>query len=437
VSDATKTAVSTYKRPAKWRLEVTTGPSKGVSLPLTEGTIRIGSAKTNDVVVDDRKVSRHHVEVEVTATGVRVRDLQSKNGTFYEMSRIESADLPPTGATLTIGESEIMVLPAAEPELERAPNRVKCGRLYGKADVMKALFAQIEKVAKTKTTVLIQGETGSGKELVAEALHELSARKSGPFVVVDCGAIPRELIESELFGHAKGAFTGASSDRRGAFERAHGGTLFLDEIGELELDLQPKLLRALESGSFRPVGKNKPVTVDVRVVSASMRDLADEVKQKRFRPDLFYRLSVVRLEVPPLRTRLDDLPLLCKHFLKELDAPPLGPDALMALAQYGWPGNVRQLRNVLERAHAMARGGPLHIRHADLDDSSARVSPAMLLSLPYDQAKAQILETFTREYVEALLDRNHGNVSAAAKEAGVDRNWIIALARRNGVEVRD
>ncbi len=439
MADATKTHVPVYKRQGgRWRVEVTRGPSKGGAIDLGETAARVGSAAENALVVDDRKVSRHHLEIELRPDGgVRVRDLGSKNGTFYEDSRVEVVDLPMQGATVRLGESELRVVPLAEEQRPWAPQRTRCGRMYGKTEVMRALFQQIEKLAATRTTVLVHGETGSGKELVAEALHDLGARKGAPFVVLDCGAIPRELIESELFGHTKGAFTGASSDRPGAFERAHGGTLFLDEIGELELDLQPKLLRVLETGRFRPVGGNHQVTVDVRVVAASLRDLAEEVRQGRFRQDLFYRLSVVRLEVPPLRARIEDIPLLCKLFCRELDAPPLAPEDLEALRQYTWPGNVRQLKNVLERASALARGGALRIRSEDLEESAAQLSPTQLLQLPYDEAKARMLERFTREYIDALLLRHRGDARHAAREAGVGREWIVALARRHGVAVRE
>jgi two-component system, NtrC family, response regulator GlrR len=299
------------------------------------------------------------------------------------------------------------------------------------------LFGQIERVALTGATVLIHGETGTGKELVAEALHELSPRSSAPFVVVDCGAIPRELIESELFGHVRGAFTSAAAERRGAFERAHGGTIFLDEIGELAVDLQPKLLRALEASTVKPVGGDKPMKVDVRVVAASLRDLRAAVREKLFREDLFFRLSVVDLEVPPLREHVDDLPILVDHFLRDLQAPPLGPDSMATLLRSSWPGNIRQLRNVLERAVALAGRGPPVVRPEDVDLPSAQISPSKLFELPYKVAKDEMLAQFTREYLEALLGRHGGNVSAAAREAKIDRNWIVALAKRHGVRVRE
>jgi len=438
VSDGTKSvAFKPGRSVERWRIEVMSGPSKGLVKRFAEGVIRLGSAKSNDVVIDDGKVSRHHLVLEVKGTGLRARDLGSKNGTFYRSSRIETADLPISGAVLTIGETELALMPD-EPDLGLGPSpRERCGQLLGQSEAMRMLFARIERIAPTTATVLVHGETGSGKELVAEAIHGLSARAGSPLVVVDCGSIPRELIESELFGHVRGAFTGATTDRRGAFELAHGGTVFLDEIGELALDLQPRLLRVLETGQVKPVGGGRAVSCDVRVIAASLRDLGTEVREGRFREDLFYRLSVVRVDVPPLRAHLDDLPLLVEYFLHELGSPPLGPDALRTMAAYAWPGNVRQLKNVLERAAALAAGGPLSIRTSDLELPAPQSTPPAAMSLPYKVAKDEILARFTKEYLEALLARNSGNVSAAAREAQVDRNWIVALARRHGVRVRD
>jgi transcriptional regulator with GAF, ATPase, and Fis domain len=436
--EGTKTSAGrNNRRVRRWRIAVTLGPSKGLVTKLGEGLIRVGSADTNEVTLEDPKISRVHIEVELLPTGLRVRDLGSKNGTFFQGSRIGTVDLPPSGAVLTLGDSEIAFQPDDPPIPLQASLREQCSRLLGRSLVMRELFGQIERVATSDATVLIHGETGTGKELVAEALHEESARKGGPFVVVDCGAIPRELIESELFGHVRGAFTGASGDRRGAFERAHGGTIFLDEIGELALDLQPKLLRVLEASTVKPVGGDKATKVDVRVIAASLRDLREAKDEKRFREDLYFRLSVVNLEVPPLRDHPEDVPLLVDHFLHDLNAAPLAGESLDVLSSYAWPGNVRQLRNVVERAVALAGGGPPVVRPEDLDLPSATISPSKMFELPYKVAKDEMLAQFTRDYLEALLGRHAGNVSAAAREAKIDRNWIVALARRHGVRVRE
>jgi DNA-binding NtrC family response regulator len=436
--DATKSLPAEATRVVhRWRVEVLTGPSKASVWRFEHGSVRVGSARSNAVVLSDRNVSRHHLEITIGLAAPRVRDLGSKNGTFYLGSRIESAELPLAGAVLTLGGTELRIVPDDEPAALEPSARERCGRLVGRSLPMRTLFAQIERVTRSAATVLIHGETGSGKELVAEALHELGPRADAPFVVVDCGAIPRELIESELFGHLRGAYTGATDSRKGAFEQAHGGTIFLDEIAELDVALQPKLLRVLETGRVKPVGGNRAVLVDVRIVAASLRDLAEEVRAKRFREDLFYRLSVIVLEVPPLRARREDVPLIAESLLKQVGAPPLGADALRVLTAHDWPGNVRQLRNVLERAAALAGGGALPIRSEDLNLPAARVSPADLTTLSYRRAKEEMLARFTREYLEALLARNGGNVSAASRDAQVDRNWIVALARRYGVRIRD
>jgi transcriptional regulator with GAF, ATPase, and Fis domain len=439
VGDVTKTiATKKLRAVASWRVEVTTGPSRGLVKSFAEGVIRVGSAESNEIVLDDRKVSRHHLVLELRSSGLKARDLGSKNGTFYQRLRIDVADLPASGAVITVGESDLRLSPEDEAGASSTSQKNRCGGLVGGSERMRALYAQIERIAPTSATVLLQGETGSGKDLAAQALHALSERKDRPFVVVDCGAIARELIESELFGHVRGAFTGAVGDRRGAFELAHGGTVFLDEIGELPLDLQPRLLRVLETGKVKPVGSERVTTCDVRVVAASLRDLGQLVQEGRFREDLFYRLSVVRIEVPPLRAHLEDLPMLVEQFLTALGAPPLPPEGMRALASSTWPGNVRQLKNVLERVAALAGGGPLEIRPEDLElPAPVSGSAPFGAQLPYKVAKDEVLARFTKEYLQALLVRNGGNVSAAAREAQVDRNWIVALARRHGVRVRD
>jgi len=438
-SEVTKTSAPGAGRSVgRWRIEVVTGPSRGRLLRLSHGRVRVGTDPDNEMVVEDPRVSRRHLEIELRPDGLRARDLGSKNGTFYERSRIESAELPLGGAVLQLGDTEVRIGPDEVTPPPLAPSvHTRCGRLVGKSERMREMFGRIERIAPSSATVLVQGETGSGKELVAEAIHDLSARRDGPFVIVDCAAIPAELIESELFGHVRGAFTGAVSDRRGAFEQADRGTIFLDEIGELAPALQPKLLRVLESGRFKPVGGERPVTSGCRVIAATLRDLEQEVRAGRFREDLYFRLSVVRIDVPPLRDHLEDMPLLVERFLADLGAPPLGAEAMDRLLCHDWPGNVRQLRNVLERATALAGGGPLTIAPTDLSQPSALLSPSTLLSLPYKEAKEELFRQFQCDYLVALLQRHGGNVSAAAREAKIDRNWILALARRHGLRVRD
>jgi transcriptional regulator with PAS, ATPase and Fis domain len=320
--------------------------------------IRIGSMEDNDVVLNDDTVSRYHCRIVQDDTSYVLVDNNSTNGTFINKVRVREGFLKP-GCTIACGQS-LVTFNAREEEVQIVPSRAdRCGSLIGGNAKMREIYTIIEKIAPTATTVVIDGETGTGKEVVAQTIHNLSPRARGELVVFDCGAVPPNLIESELFGHEKGSFTGAMMTRSGLFEQADGGTLFLDELGELPLDLQPKLLRALEQREVRRVGAAKAQKVDVRIIAATNRHLEDEVRAGRFRQDLFYRLSVVRLHLPSLRDRNDDIPLLVQHFLDHgaYNKTPTGPkvrgvarDAMVALQNYPWPGNVRELVNVIERA---------------------------------------------------------------------------------------
>src|SRR5262245_53510129 len=277
--------------------------------------VRLGSMEDNDVVLNDDTVSRYHCKIIQDDTGYILVDNHSTNGTFINKVRVREAFLKP-GCTVAVGQSQLR-FNAREEEVPIVPSRSdRCGGIVGANARMREIYAIIEKIAPTATTVVIEGETGTGKEVVAQTIHSLSPRAKGELVVFDCGAVPPNLIESELFGHEKGSFTGAVMTRQGLFELADGGTLFLDELGELPLDLQPKLLRALEQREVRRVGSSKPLKVDVRIIAATNRNLEEEVRAGRLRQDLFYRLSVVRLHLPSLRERVDDIPLLINHFLK-------------------------------------------------------------------------------------------------------------------------
>jgi len=335
-------------------------------------------------------------------------------------------------------------------------SKERLGAVVGRSRRMRELFAVVEKIAGSGTTVVIEGETGTGKELVAKEIHRLSPRAAGPLMVVDCSAVPQNLIESELFGHEKGAFTGAAMARQGLFELAHGGTLFLDELGELPLDLQPKLLRALEAREIRRVGGTRSMRVDVRIIAATRRDLEQEVASGRFREDLFYRLSVVRLRLPPLREREGDLPALVKHVLERLPANrrddgrlrlrEASREALDALGAYRWPGNVRELSNVIERAVSLsdeAHGDVLEVRGLpDVVRGPTRAAPAgraPAAAPPPDaegtfkEAKERLLSSFERDYLVTLLRRNLGNISAAARDAAIDRKYFRKLMRKYGL----
>jgi two-component system, NtrC family, response regulator GlrR len=387
---------------------------------------RVGAKPLADVVLKDPKVSGLHCEFTV-ADSLRVRDLGSKNGTFVGGVRIVEAILQP-GDVVTAGDTRITLSIEGTSEVPLHDQDQFHG-LVGQSAQMRALTARLAVLAASNTTVLVQGETGTGKERVAEALHLAGPRAQAPLHTVDCGALPATLIESELFGHERGAFTGAVQASAGAFERAQGGTLFLDEIGELPLELQPKLLRALESRTVRRLGGQKSIEVDVRIVAATNRDLAVEVAAGRFREDLYYRLAVVTLMVPALRERLDDLPLLVRHLAEEMGvdaAPFLGDAALDALRRHAWPGNVRELRNVLERAAVLSE--PL------LPKSAAPAPAGLDLSVPFRVGKRRLVDDYERQYVTAMLAACNGNLSEAARRAGIERISMYRTLQRLGLK---
>jgi DNA-binding NtrC family response regulator len=317
-------------------------------------------------------------------------------------------------------------------------------QLIGSGKAMRGVFATIQKVAETDLTVLIRGESGTGKELVAQALHQHSARKSGPFVAVNCAAIGRELVESELFGHEKGAFTGAEARRVGRFEAAHGGTIFLDEIGDMAPETQAKVLRVLQERSFERVGGTKPLAVDVRVVAATHRDLERDVKEGRFREDLYYRLQVVELEMPPLRERLEDVPALAMRFLEQLaerhgrPGRRLAPSALAALAAHAWPGNVRELRNVVERAAVLAAGDEIEAADLMLSGVRSGAGPADDGTDPgFAEAKRTAIDQFERAFLLRALRENDGNISRTAEAIGMVRQSLQQKIRELGLRDED
>jgi len=408
-------------------VQVAKGKDAGAKLEF-EGRARIGAGPA-DLRLADPKVSGLHCEV-LLGADIRVRDLGSKNGTFVGSTRVIEAVLQP-GETFSVGDTRLKILPAAAATVELAESDDFFG-LVGQSPAMRALAARLERLAASDTTVLVQGETGTGKERVAEALHLAGPRAQAPLVTVDCGALPAGIIESELFGHEKGAFTGAVASVAGAFERARGGTLFLDEVGELPLDLQPKLLRALESRSVRRLGGARALPIDVRIVAATNRDLQLEVAAGRFREDLYYRLAVVTLTVPPLRERIEDVPLLAAHFARDLAADPariLTPDALAALCRHAWPGNVRELRNTLERAIALAEPVRLEARAQAPESAAAPID----LGVPLRLGKQRLVDAYERAYVTALIAECKGNLSEAARRAGIERISLYRLLDRHGL----
>jgi DNA-binding NtrC family response regulator len=430
------------------RLTVVAGPDAGVTRDFEANVIRVGARRGADLTLADSKVSRTHFEIRLDAQGYRVRDLESTNGTYVGGLRINDVYIPP-GSSIYVGDTRLRFDPLDDSVEVALSSADRFGGMVGRSVVMRELFARLAAVAPTDATVLVTGETGTGKELVAEALHEQSARKSGPFVVLDCGAIPANLMESEAFGHERGAFTGATSAHAGAFERADGGTLFLDEIGELPLEMQPKLLRALERKEFRRVGGQKMLRANIRVVAATNRDLLVEVNKGRFREDLYYRLAVAHVAVPPLRERRDDVPLLVEHLVDQISAGlpegrERGPRAetIELMKRHDWPGNVRELRNVLERAvlfqQPMGAAAPSIIAPVPAAGGAAASGGAELRvavdpAVPFKVAKQDMIDEFERRYVRALLDAHGGNISAAARAAGIDRMSIHKILNRLGM----
>ena len=405
------------------RLSVVEGPDAGRELPLGPSTVRIGTAPGLQLRLSDPTVSRLHCQVTPRRDGFRLVDSGSTNGTFVDSVRVRDADLL-RGALLRIGATSLRFELANEPVRIALSKASAFGALLGGSMEMRRLYAILESVSPTTATVLIQGETGTGKELVAQELHRHSPRATGPFVAVDCGAIAPNVIESELFGHVRGAFSGAVSDRRGLIEEAQGGTLFLDEIGELPLSLQAKLLRALESREVRRVGANQARPVDVRLVAATNRSLAQSVNDGSFREDLYYRLAVVEVVLPPLRTRRDDIAVLAAHFLRRFSGGEveLPGELLSALLARSWVGTVRELRNFVERWVAL--GMPRADGPAPESAVAATSALGVHMNLPLKEAREELLSRFERLYVETALQQASGNVTRAAERCGVSRRFL-------------
>ncbi len=428
-------------RARQYQLSVTAGPDAGKSVPI-KGTLIVGSHPEAGLPLTDPTVSRYHLELHARGDGVRVRDLESTNGSFISGARVQEIIIEEE-ATVTIGKTSLRVSILEHDLGKPDARRSSFGRVVGESEAMRHLFGILERVAPSDSTVVLLGETGTGKELIAEAIHQNSKRKDKRLVVVDCGAVAPTLIESELFGHIKGSFTGAVSDRFGAFLEADGGTIFLDEIGELPLELQPKLLRVLEGGMVKRVGEDKPRRVNVRVVAATHRDLEAEVEAGTFRRDLYFRLAVVLVRVPPLRERIDDLPMLARHFVRQMGRVDfeLSSALLQRFIDYGWPGNVRELRNVVERALAGAEVDPLPQdgggRGANSTTSSGIRSSEGLTDLPFKEAKEKLVDSFTKEYLVALLSKCGGNISEVARTAGIARNYVHRLVTKYGLKATE
>jgi len=402
------------------RLRVIDGPDRGLEAKVDAGTATIGTHDTCELKLTDTAVSRRHLAVELLGSRVRAKDLGSKNGSKYLGARFDALEVP-IGATLELGTSRVAVLPIVGSSALSLREEL-CG-LVGRSPAMRKLFAQVEQVAPTDAAVLIHGETGSGKEGVARAIHLMSPRASGPFQVFDCGAVHTELLQSALFGHAKGAFTGAVKDQPGALEAADGGVLFFDEVAELPMELQPALLRALETKTFTRVGEGKVRKSDFRILAATHKDLVACTQTGVFRLDLYYRIAALVLEVPALGDRVDDIALLAHRFAAEANAKqPLSPSVLAALSSRTYSGNVRELRNVVERVVTL---GPESV----LELAGQKDGP-----MDFHQTREQALKAFEKSYLSALLERHGGNASAAAREAGIARSYLYKMLDAHGLK---
>ncbi|MBX7080506.1 MAG: sigma 54-interacting transcriptional regulator [Nannocystaceae bacterium] len=432
-------AAALRRRPL--RIEVIKGPDRKRRGDFEHERIVVGTHESCELVLSDPTVSRHHLEIALVPEGYRIRDLDSRNGTFMDGVRVFDV-LVEGGASVRVGETQLKFAPLSDTvDIPLSP-ATRMGPLLGRSAAMRRIFALVAKVAPTDTTVLLTGESGTGKEVTARALHEHSRRADGPFVVVDCAALPPTLIESELYGHERGAFTGADRARTGAFEAAAGGTLFLDEIGELPLDLQTRLLGVIERRQVQPLGSSKTRAIDVRLVAATNRDLRREVNRGSFRADLYFRIAVVTLQLPALRERPEDIPLYVESFLAEHAAAglPLSIDAqtMAELAARPWPGNVRELRNALERAAAL---GEVEREHESLAPAATTAEAATTQAnegaidpaVPFKTAKGLLVDRFERAYVEALMRAHAGNITQAARAAEIDRVYLLRLLDKFGL----
>ena len=416
-------------------LEVVEGPATGKSHRSEGERLTIGSAALCDLVIDDPTVSRFHCEIQIGEDGARLRDTGSLNGSILDGVRVVEAFLR-GGSTLRLGRSALRFDFGTDRKPLRVSEAREFGILVGESIAMRQVFAVLERVAGSDATVLLEGETGTGKTAAARSIHLESRRASGPFVVLDCAAVPANLLEAELFGHERGAFTGAEARRAGVFEEADGGTLFIDEIGELPAELQPKLLGVLEGREVRRIGSGKTVPVDVRLVAATNRDLRREINLGAFRPDLYYRLAVVRVELPPLRQRAADLPAVAARILRGLGGDDraitrfTGDEFVASLARHAWPGNVRELKNYLERCLVFEEALPIE------ETMSSSAALAVDASIPFADAKRHALDHFEREYLVDLLRRHGGVVNEAAAAAGLDRTHVYRLLRKHRLSTK-
>ncbi|OGQ34109.1 MAG: hypothetical protein A3F16_02310 [Deltaproteobacteria bacterium RIFCSPHIGHO2_12_FULL_43_9] len=399
--------------PGTVELVIGDGPDKGRKFRLKKKSI-IGSSDGCDIRLLDKFVSKKHIEVEIDRQSIAIKDLKSTNGTFIGSQNIKEANIS-FYETVRIGKTLFSILPKPHNK-----GTESCGLITSSNTGMKELFRNMRSVANSRETVLIHGETGTGKELVAKSLHSISDSSGAPFIAVNCGALAPELIESELFGHIKGAFTGAERFREGAFLAAKDGILFLDEIGELPLSLQPKLLRALENREIKSLGSDIPKNYNCRVIAATHRDLSALVAAGKFREDLFYRLNILPLKIPPLRERKEDIPLLADFFLTELNGS-ISNDALRVLANYQWPGNVRELKNTLIRTFHLSAGNRIAISDLLLNSGiNTSLNPDIIREKEFKS-----LHDLEQHAIETILKQVHGNKSKTARLLGISKSTLL------------
>jgi DNA-binding NtrC family response regulator len=416
-------------------VRVVDGPDKGKERTLDAGTVLAGSHENNDLVLSDSTISRYHLELQLRAEGVRVTDQDSTNGTYLNDTRLGSVVVNKRTLVRLGGQTELEIIPADELVQLDDFEQNRFGEAYGATRAMAEVFAVLNRASQGDSSVLFVGESGTGKELLAKSLHQASPRKDNPFVVVSLASLDKDNLVAELFGDEK------DPDRVGLLEQAAGGTVFFDEISDLSLNLQPQVLRILEQGEYRRAGSSQARPIDVRVLAGTKTRLADLVRKGTFREDLYFRLGVVRLALPPLRDRMDDIPGLVRVFLEKLGQDDFYISETMTkqLLSHNWPGNIRELRVVVERGMAIATArlsGDLEFPGQPIEEreAGAGVSDEMM-DMPFKEAKGMLVESFEREYLDRLLKRHNGNVSRAAAEAGIDRNYIHRLVKKYEITV--
>ncbi|MHB8876267.1 MAG: sigma 54-interacting transcriptional regulator [Myxococcaceae bacterium] len=426
----------------EWTIEVVGGPDKGKKVKTLDGLIRVGSDPTNDLVLSDPTVSRRHLEVERAAKGLLLKDLGSRNGTWVDGRQTLQAYLEP-GDKVTLGKTKLAVKQDAKGTDVELAGGESFGELVGVSDSMRAAFAELRRCAREDMNLLIEGETGTGKELAARAVHAHSARRHGPFKVVDCNLITEDMAERELFGHLKGAVPVTDTSAPGVFEAAQGGTIFLDEVAELPPSLQPKLLRVLESREVHRLGEGKNRELDVRIIASTSKNLDEEVRQNRFRSDLFFRLAVARVRLPPLRTRRQDIPLLAQHLLATIGTRfELSAQTLSLFEGYEWPGNVRELRNVIERGALMQETGNTSwldflANPPKKGEAPTRTGVDLAANLPYHEAKDRVLADFERIYFAEVMKQAAFDMKVAEQKTGLSMQSLYRLLKKNGLRLKD